>query len=246
MSCLMPVRTLWGYFFGRRTLRAEAQMREQVLTPANALTFARAIGSVAILVIAIVRASDDLLLIGLAFSMVLDFVDGQIARGLKRETILGAQLDGAADRITAALVAAGVVSINGGAELIVAATLVWIQFGVVDQFLTSQFLRFGLWSPDHFYELGKPWGEEIWRRNWSALAKLASNLPIVLLAFRIWWAAALVSVILIVLRVPGYMGIRALARDRLETEAESSTPRDPRRTRGHSPGRDRHRAQRAR
>ncbi len=208
----MSARAVWSHFFGRRTRRAEEARREQILTGANVLTAARAVASTTILVIAIIDGSHALLLVGLAFSMFFDFVDGQIARAFEGETILGAQLDGVADRIAAALVAAGVVALNGDPRSVVAATVVWIQFGVVDQLLTSQFLRFGLWSPDHFFQLAPPWGEKVWRWNWSAGAKLASNLPIALLALELWWVAAAAAFVLVVLRLPGYFAIQALAR----------------------------------
>jgi phosphatidylglycerophosphate synthase len=208
----MSARTVWDHFFGRRTRKADETLREQILTGANVLTAARAIISTTVLIIAVINHSHALLLFGLAFSMFFDFVDGQIARAREGETILGAQLDGIADRIAAALVAVGVVALNGDARSVVAATVVWIQFGVVDQLLTSQFLRFGLWSPDHFFQLDPPWGEKVWRWNWSAGAKMASNLPIALLALELWWLAAATAFILVVLRLPGYLAIQALAR----------------------------------
>jgi phosphatidylglycerophosphate synthase len=240
----MDMTTLWAYLFGRRCLRAEAQPgeREEVLTPANVLTLCRAAGSIAILLFAITQGSNQLLLCGLAFSMVLDFLDGQVARGLREETVLGAQLDGAADRITAALVAGGIVSINGGAQLTIASAMVWIQFGVIDLFFSTQFLRFDLWSPDHFHELSRTWGERIWRRNWSALAKLASNLPILLLALQLWWAAASISLLLVIFRVPDYVGVRTLAKERDEAKQKKLEAREPKRlnSRARSGRRDAH------
>lgn len=245
MSFAMTARLVWRHFFGRRTLRADRGRREQIITGANILTLARAVGATAILVTAIIGGSYNLLLVGLAFSMFFDFVDGQIARAFKGETVLGAQLDGIADRITAALVAGGIVSMKDGADVVIAATAVWIQFGVVDQFLTAQFLRFDLWSPDHFYQLEEPWGERVWRQNWSAIAKLASNLPIVLLALQAWWAATAISLLLIIFRIPGYRGVRTLGSrsSALGVEAASFSPTSAIRLRpGHHEG---HRRQKA-
>lgn len=211
----MTPALLWKLLFGRRRRQAEDRRREQILTWPNGVTLLRAAVSTVILVAAIIEQSHGLLFAGLACSMTFDFCDGLLARLAKVETILGAQLDGVADRIATALVAAGVVSMNPDPANVIAATAVWLQFGVMDQLLTSQFLRFGLWSPDHFYELdepgSKPLAEGIWQRNWSVPAKLASNLPILLLAIGAWWAALGLAVALIIMRIPGYRAIRSLA-----------------------------------
>jgi len=203
--------SLWKVLFGRRSRKASPDLREKVITWPNGLTFARAAFSTTVLVAAVIEQSHALLLAGLGISMAFDFADGQLARWRKAETIVGAQLDGVADRLATALAAAGIVSMNPEPLVVIAATTVWVQFGVLDQFLSSQFLRFGLWSSDHFHELEKPLGERVWRLNWSALAKLASNLPIVFLAVELWWAAIGLSVLLIAVRVPCYRSIRRLA-----------------------------------
>ena len=145
--------------------------------------------------------------------MALDFLDGFIARSKNSETVFGAQLDGLADRMAAVLLIAGVCSMRGDPVTWVAAGAVWLQFGVLDQLLTSQFLRFGLWSPDHFYAVD----EHVWRLNWSALGKFASNLPIALLALggaATWFACAL-ALVLVVLRLPSYTALSELARSQL-------------------------------
>jgi phosphatidylglycerophosphate synthase len=222
----MSARSLWRIAFGRRVREAPDELREQVVTWANGLTLARAAIATTILLVAVVEQSHDLLLAGLAFSMVFDFLDGQVARRYERETVFGAQLDGIADRIATALVAAGIVSMDPGLPTAIAATAVWIQFGVVDQLLTSQFLRFGLWSPDHFYYLGKPHGERVWRWNWSAAAKLASNLPIVVLALGPPWAAFAMSAVLVAARLPCYRSIRALASELPETNGQIPIERE--------------------
>lgn len=211
----MTLASLWKLLFGRRRRKADDLRREQILTWPNGLTLLRAAASTVILVAAVVEQSHTLLFAGLLCSMLFDFCDGLLARLAKVETVLGAQLDGVADRIATALVAAGVVSMDPSAETVISATMVWLQFGVVDQFFTSQFLRFGLWSPDHFYELDEPGAERlaerVWQRNWSVPAKLASNLPIVLLAIGAWWAAGGLAAALILIRIPDYRAIRALA-----------------------------------
>ena len=200
---------LWKTLFGRRERKAPTKDRERVWTGATALTVGRATVAGGIFVYAIIASSPTLLLVALAVSMLLDFFDGFLARSMESETILGAQLDGLADRLAAAFVITGVISMRGDAATVIAAVAVWTQFGLVDQFLTGQFLRFGLWSPDHFYAID----ERVWRDNWSPPAKLASNLPILFLAVGSWarWGALAMSLALIALRLRSYPAIRAKA-----------------------------------
>jgi phosphatidylglycerophosphate synthase len=221
----MTSSSFWRFLFGRRERRADDSLRNRVLTRANGLTLVRAAISSAILAVAISRHSRELLLLGLGCSMVLDFADGALARALERETVLGAQLDGLADRLTTVLVSVGVVSMDPSAGTIAAVVAVWLQFGLLDFILTFQFLAFpDLWSPDHFHEaMGKrrePRAERVWRLNWSAAAKLASNLSTVLLAAGAWWAAIGLSALLIAMRVPDYFTIRALVEERQGTSEE--------------------------
>lgn len=209
----MTLRGLQDLLFAKRERKAEDHRREQILTLATALTTLRACVTSVIFVIAIVSQSHADLLIGLGISMFFDFFDGIAARLRDRETILGAQLDGLADRLAAFFVVAGVISMQSQAESVIVAAAVWFQFGVIDQFLSAQFLRFGLWSPDHFYAVDR----RTWALNWSPQAKFASNLPIALLAIGGWWVwlALALSVSLITVRLCGYGAIRLQAARRL-------------------------------
>jgi phosphatidylglycerophosphate synthase len=209
--------------FGRRKLVAEDDKREAVWTIATALTLIRATVTTAIFIVAIDGRSRALLLIALGISMLVDFCDGFAARSrFSNTTLTGAQFDGAADRLAALFVVVGAVVLEPDDLVIATASLVALQFVIVDLFLTNQFLRFGLWSPDHFYVID----ERTWRLNWSSLAKLASNLPIALLAFGGWcvWLAGAVSVVLVAIRLPSYERIRVQATLRLR---ELGLARDP-------------------
>jgi phosphatidylglycerophosphate synthase len=213
--------------FGRRYRAADDCRREDVYTLANGVTVIRAAVAAILLVAAIVSQSHSLLLAGLATSMSLDFADGQIARfgTHPTTTLLGAQLDGLADRLAAVLVAIGVVSMNHDVLAVVAAAAVWLQFGIVDQFLSAQFLRFGLWSPDHFHAVDV----HTWRMNWSAPAKVASNLPLLLLAIgsSATWAALGLALALAIVRLLSVAKVRMLGRE-LEELDLCRSPGDPR------------------
>jgi CDP-diacylglycerol---glycerol-3-phosphate 3-phosphatidyltransferase len=216
---------------GRRERSAHDDRREQNVTIATVLTVLRAVASSVIFVIAIQQRSHSDLLLALGLSMVADFFDGLIARTMSRETVLGAQLDGLADRLAAFFVVLWVVSLHNQTPTILIAVAVWFQFGVADQFLSVQFLRFALWSPDHVYAVE----ERTWRLNWSPQAKFASNLPIALLAIggSLLWPALAISVTLVTLRAVAYDAIRRQARLLVPephlacaSSVERSTPRE--------------------
>lgn len=213
----MRVDALITLLFGRRRRTAKDQLREKVWTLATSLTLLRATVTSTIFVLAIIWQSHKWLLIALGVSMLMDFSDGFVARSrLSSETIFGAQLDGLADRIAAVFVIAASIAMRGDFATVLVAALIWLQFGVLDQFFAGQFLRFGLWSPDHFYEID----EHVWKLNWSPQAKLASNLPIALLAVGSWcvWPAAGLAVSLICVRLRPYAAIQLQARERIKEE----------------------------
>jgi hypothetical protein len=198
-------------FIERRVVRAEPSVKEAVWSVANAITLGRAVISSAVFVLALVIGSHLLLLAAVGVSMVGDTLDGLVARALREETALGAQLDVLADRMATLFVMLGALSIGRGGWLVAAACVgVWVQHGVVDQLLAGQFLRFGLWSPDHFHAID----EGVWRRNWSSWAKMASCLPVALLAVGggvCWWLALSTSLMLAGSRVSSYGKIKRRA-----------------------------------
>jgi CDP-diacylglycerol--glycerol-3-phosphate 3-phosphatidyltransferase len=175
-------------------------------TVANGITITRLVVTTTMMLVAIVSRSPTLLLVGLLTSWLLDVVDGLLARGRLRETVIGAQLDILADRMTAMWVVLGVVVFDHAAPLtVVAAAAVWLQLSFFDQLLASQFLRFGHWSPDEFH-LEDP---GVWRLNWAPAAKIAGNLPLALLMVGGWclWIALGLAILLIVIRMFSYLRI---------------------------------------
>jgi CDP-diacylglycerol--glycerol-3-phosphate 3-phosphatidyltransferase len=225
------VARVYTAVFGRRVRNADDETREDRWTFATKITAFRACTAAALFALAIATSSQELLLGALGLSMVLDFLDGFIARSKNSETVFGAQLDGLADRMAAVLLLAGVCLMRDDPITWAAAAAVWLQFGVLDQLLTSQFLRFGLWSPDHFYAVD----EQIWRLNWSALGKFGSNLPIALLALGgiLTWFACALALVLILIRLPSYAALSELARRDLEESYHAvgdDVVRQPRKT----------------
>lgn len=175
-------------------------------TGANGVTIARLIATTTMMLVAIMSRSPTLLLAGLLTSWLLDVADGLLARDRLRETVIGAQLDILADRMTAMWVVLGVVVFDHAAPLtVVAGAAVWLQLSFFDQLLASQFLRFGHWSPDEFH-LEDP---DVWRLNWAPAAKIVGNLPLALLIVGGWglWIALVMAILLIVVRMFSYLRI---------------------------------------
>jgi CDP-diacylglycerol---glycerol-3-phosphate 3-phosphatidyltransferase len=145
---------------------ADMWARESVYTWANAVTLARTVIGVALFAIASSVPGATLRLIGLAVYWIGDMLDGWLARRLNQETRLGAQMDIIADRLLMAFFYISYAIWRPDAVVPIALFL--IQFMLVDQYLSLQFLRYPLLSPNYFYRVDPL----IWRLNWSPLAKL--------------------------------------------------------------------------
>jgi phosphatidylglycerophosphate synthase len=204
-----PLRAFWTPF-GRRYRNADPFDRERAWTAATAITLLRAVLCSGLVVLAVARSSTSFMLIALVTNMVLDTLDGEVARRRRLETILGAQLDGAVDRLIVVLVVLTAVSVRDTAASALLGVIVCVQFAGVDHILSTQFLRFGLWSPDHFFVID----ERVWRANWSPVAKLVSNIPILLFAAseHSAWAALPVACAIIAVHAGSYGRVRELAR----------------------------------
>jgi len=170
----------------------------------------RALVCSALIVTGIAARDPTRVLEALALNMALDSADGAVARRSRRETVFGAQADGAVDRFLAMAVILTIALFRGSALAGMQALVVCCQFVLVDQILCAQFLRFGLWSPDHFYVVD----ETVWRLNWSPLAKLLGNAPVLLftVSTSTAWIAVPVAMSLIVSRVYSYALVRVRAR----------------------------------
>jgi CDP-diacylglycerol--glycerol-3-phosphate 3-phosphatidyltransferase len=189
-----------------RRHRTPLHRKERVASLANGLTLVRLIATIALLSTAIYVGSSALLLIGLLGSWLFDTVDGHVARSRECETVFGAQFDAAVDRVTVLLAVLGSTVLSGGHPgVIAAAAIVWLQYGVADQVLFAQFLRFELWTPDEFHEVD----ESVWLVSWSQLAKIVSGTPTAALAIGgvIAYCGAALAFALIVVRLVCYARI---------------------------------------
>jgi hypothetical protein len=194
-----------------RWSKTDIEFKERVLSWPNALTLARLVVTVALLTTAILVGSPTLLLGGLLASWLADTADGRLARTLRCETVFGAQFDAAADRVTVLLVVIGSAALSAWEPSAVAlAAVVWLQYGVADQLLFAQFLRFDLWTPDEFHTVDP----KVWLVTWSQIGKMASGTPTACLAIGggLAYGGAALAIGLIALRLVCYVRIAELRR----------------------------------
>lgn len=102
-----------------------------------------------------------------------DSLDGAVARLLGQETRAGAVFDICSDRLSTAILAAGLVVQEP--ELAVPIGLFLVNFMVIDQLLSLSFLLWPIVSPNYFGHVDPL----VFRYNWSHPAKALNNLGIV-------------------------------------------------------------------
>ncbi|HEY6097881.1 MAG TPA: CDP-alcohol phosphatidyltransferase family protein, partial [Anaeromyxobacter sp.] len=176
-------------------------VRETWLTWPNGLTAFRVAAALGCFVAAALLESEPWNYAGLAVYWVLDVADGSLARALRQETRIGAQLDILSDRLLIGAFYANFLRAHPAMAIPIALHL--LQFVVLDQFLSHQFMRWPCLSPNYFHEVDR----KIWLWNWSAAGKVANGalatgaiVAATLLGWR-WIVPALVSLSVICVKV---------------------------------------------
>lgn len=141
----------------------------ELFTWANVATAIRLVACLAIFGYAAVTRDETWNYIGLGVYWALDVVDGFLARALDQETRLGAQLDILADRLLVAFFYLNFVALHP--DLIVPVALFLFQFMGIDHYLSNQFMRWPIKSPNYFYKVDRT----VWAWNWSMAGKLLNS-----------------------------------------------------------------------
>jgi CDP-diacylglycerol--glycerol-3-phosphate 3-phosphatidyltransferase len=165
-------------------LRSSKNLLDKSLaTWANGVTLVRTVVGLVLFSIAALEHSLTWNLAGLAVYWGLDVLDGFLARALDQETRFGAQMDILSDRFLVAFFYLNYLALHP--ELAVAIALFLFEFMFIDHYLSNQFLRWPILSPNYFYAVD----ETIWRLNWSAPAKFFNSgvVTILLLATQSVW-----------------------------------------------------------
>ncbi len=150
-------------------LSRDRLVRETWLTWPNLVTGVRVAAALGCFVTAALRGSEAWNFAGLALYWLLDIADGGIARALRQETRIGAQLDILSDRLLIGSFYANYLRWHPGMAVPIALHL--LQFVVLDQYLSHQFMRWPCLSPNYFHEVDRP----IWTWNWSPAGKVANG-----------------------------------------------------------------------
>ncbi len=143
-------------------------------TWANAVTSVRLVAGVVIFAYAASTRSETWNFVGLAVYWVLDMLDGFLARRLNQETRIGAQMDILADRLLVAFFYLNYVVLYP--QLIVPVAMFLLQFMGIDHFLSNQFMRWPLKSPNYFHQIDR----SIWAWNWSPIGKALNSAVVTL------------------------------------------------------------------
>lgn len=146
-----------------------AGTHETWATWANLVTGIRLVSGLVVFGYAAVTRSELWNFVGLGIYWVLDVADGFLARALGQETRIGAQLDILSDRVLVAFFYLNYVALYP--QLIVPVALFLFQFMGIDHYLSNQFMRWPIKSPNYFHEVDRP----IWLWNWSPAGKLLNS-----------------------------------------------------------------------
>jgi CDP-diacylglycerol--glycerol-3-phosphate 3-phosphatidyltransferase len=173
--------------------------RQEWRTWANLVTAVRAVAGLALFAVAAVRRDPILNYVGLGVYWVLDVLDGYLARRLDQETRFGAQLDILCDRLLVSCFYLNYLYLDDRPGTVVPIALFLIQFMVIDHYLSNQFLRWPILSPNYFWQADRA----IWRLNWSLLGKATNTGLVTLLLVLVPspWPATVACVALIGLKL---------------------------------------------
>lgn len=141
----------------------------------NLITLIRLILCLILFTLASLKANPTLNFIGLGFHWAGDVADGLLARRSKQETILGAEIDIIADRIESIFFFLNFLSFNP--HLYLPIIIYLFNFAFVDFYLSYQFLKYPIISPNYFYLVD----HRVYRYNFSPVAKFCNSTIVALL-----------------------------------------------------------------
>jgi len=173
------------------------RIRPELATWANLVTLIRLVLGLAVFGVVLAGARERWIYLGLVIYWVGDLLDGLLARRLGQETIFGAEFDILTDRFQVCLFYLTYVSFHP--EKTAVALVFLFEFVVLDHFLSNQFVRWRVRSPNYFYAVDRL----TWRWLWSKPAKAFNCGLVTLLMIGLpWlWVPLAVTVALIGIRL---------------------------------------------
>ncbi|HDJ22617.1 MAG TPA: CDP-alcohol phosphatidyltransferase family protein [Candidatus Aminicenantes bacterium] len=161
---------------------------ESIYSTPNLITLLRLGASLAFFTLALLERNETYNFIGLALHWLGDVADGFVARRFHQETILGAEIDIIADRVEFLFFFINFLFFHP--QLYLPIIVYLLDFAFVDFYLSYQFIKFDLISPNYFYKVDK----NVYRFNYSPAGKFANStiVPLLLIFLPRWWIIALV------------------------------------------------------
>lgn len=180
---------------------------ESPFTWANLVTAIRAVAGIAVFTVAAWKHSEAWNFAGLAIYWILDVADGFLARRYNQETRLGAQMDILSDRLLVTFFYLNYLWLYP--ELLLPVALFLFQFMGIDHYLSNQFMRWPIKSPNYFHEVDRV----VWLHNWSVPGKLLNSAVVTgLLVFtKSVWLVSAVALAIIGLKVYSCIRLHRLA-----------------------------------
>lgn len=175
---------------------------------ANLVTLLRLGGSLIFFVLAAVRGDPTANFIGLGIHWLGDVLDGALARKARQETVLGAEIDIIADRVEVLFFIVNFIHFHP--EVAVASAVYALDFAFVDFYLSYQFLKFDLISPNYFGRVDR----RVYLLNYSPGGKFVNSTAVILLLIFLPARQAVAAVLACGLIAVKVYSIRRLARIR--------------------------------
>ncbi len=141
----------------------------------NIITLIRLAASLTFFALAIIKTNPTYNYIGLAIHWFGDVADGLYARKFKQETILGAEIDIIADRVETLFFY--IIFLFFRPYLFLPAVVYIIDFAFIDFYLSYQFVKFDIISPNYFYKVD----HTIYLLNYSPVAKFCNSTVVTLI-----------------------------------------------------------------
>ena len=141
----------------------------------NVITLVRFVASLSFFILALVKMNPTYNFIGLGIHWFGDVLDGNYARIFKQETILGAEIDIIADRVETLFFYINFLHFHP--QLFLPAAIYLVDFAFIDFYLSYQFIKFDIISPNYFYKVDRT----VYTLNYTNWAKFCNSTVVTLI-----------------------------------------------------------------
>jgi CDP-diacylglycerol--glycerol-3-phosphate 3-phosphatidyltransferase len=161
---------------------------ESIYSESNLITLLRLGTSLIFFTLALIQKNEIYNYIGLGIHWFGDVADGFVARFFHQETILGAEIDIIADRVECLFFFINFLFFHP--QLYLPIIVYLLDFAFIDFYLSYQFIKFDIISPNYFYKVDKM----VYTLNYSPGGKFANStvVPLLLIFLPNWWPLALI------------------------------------------------------